>query len=150
MGLSSETPQTGPRVWGHKIGSAPFAPGLQAPGCSPRASRSRAARPGPPGRGLLAPGLHALCCILPWLIRAEASPCTRKKRVSVSHTASKPSGRGSETYEDSWRSGRHKIPRRPSRIYATSPKTQKVICLNPEKPTNPSSQLRNSLVKTEG
>ena len=30
----------------------------------------------------LAPGLHAGGCILPWLIRAEASPCTRQKRVS--------------------------------------------------------------------
>ena len=35
------------------------------------------------GSALLAPGLHALRCILPWLIRAEASPCTRKKGVSV-------------------------------------------------------------------
>ena len=30
----------------------------------------------------LAPGLHARGCISPWLIRAEASPCTRQKRVS--------------------------------------------------------------------
>ena len=45
-GLSSETPQKGPRVWGHKIGSAPLAPGLQARGCSPRASRPGAARYG--------------------------------------------------------------------------------------------------------
>ena len=40
----------------------------------------------------LAPGLHARGCILPWLLRAEASLCTRQKRVSVSHTASRPGG----------------------------------------------------------
>ena len=43
----------------HKMGSAP-------------------ARPEPPRLG----------CILPWLIRAEPSPCTRQKRISVSHTSS--------------------------------------------------------------
>ena len=37
-------------------------------------------------------GLHAQGCILPWLIRAEASPCTPQKRVSVSHTASRTGG----------------------------------------------------------
>ena len=41
---------------------------------------------------LLVPGLHARGCILPWLIRAEASPCNRQKRVSVSHTAYRPGG----------------------------------------------------------
>ena len=99
---------------------------------------------------LLVRGLHAQGCILPWLIRAEASPCTRNKRVSVSHTASTPSGLCSENYEDGWRSGRHRIPHSPSRGYAASPKTQGGICLNPGKPTNPSSQLRNSRVRTEG
>ena len=41
---------------------------------------------------LLGRGLHAEGCILPWLIRAEASPCTPQKRVSVSHTASRTGG----------------------------------------------------------
>ena len=35
-------------------------------------------------------GLHAQGCILPRLIRVDASPCTRQKRVTVSHTASRP------------------------------------------------------------
>ena len=37
----------------------------------------------------------------------------------------------------------------PSRGYAASTKSLGGICLNPEKPTNPSSQLRNSRVWTE-
>ena len=39
-----------------------LAQGLQAPDCSPRASRPPAARPGPPSPRLLAPGLQSVGC----------------------------------------------------------------------------------------
>ena len=101
------------------------------------------------GSVLLTPGLLARGCILPWLLRAEASPCTGQKRVTVSHTASRPWGLSSETYVEGGTFGRHSIPSSTSMGYAASTKSQGDICLDPEKPTKPSSQLRNSKVRTE-
>ena len=99
---------------------------------------------------LLGRGLHAQGCILPWLLRAEASPCTPQKR-SVFPTqppdqgvsAKKLTGKDGEV-------GDTECHAAPSSGYAASTKSLGGICLNPEKPTNPSTQLRNSQVRTEG
>ena len=161
------------------MGSAPLSPGLQARDCSQGDSKPGAARPGPPLPGLLAPGLLTMDssprassprnssprvssprassprASSPGAVSYHGSSCLKPLPVPERNGSKYPTqpphhGVSAEKLTGKLEQWETQNPSSRSRGYAASTKYQGNICLNPKKPTNPSSQLRNSWVRTEG